>query len=113
MALTLINEASIRLDNATSTPESASSTIDLGTGKNVFIMCNPSQVNSPPGYGDFGQAQVFITEYVKDGESYPNPNHPGNPGPWQFQTLENVTQVKFTLTVANASVQAVGLVFAT
>jgi hypothetical protein len=50
-------------------------------------------------------AQVFITEYEQSGKTHS--------GSWQFLTLDNVSKVKFTLTVQNADVQAIGCVFAT
>jgi hypothetical protein len=67
------------------------------------VLAEPSEF-SPGGYGGFGAAQIFITEYEQSGKTHS--------GSWQFLTLDNVSKVKFTLTVQNADLQAIGCVFA-
>jgi len=86
--------------------------LKLGGDYNVFIMCYLNQVNSPSAWGDYGGAQVFITEYVQKGVSYPlDGGGPNGPGPWQYLQLDGVSEVTFTAIANNAAVQAVGLVF--
>jgi hypothetical protein len=67
------------------------------------VLPEPSEFSG--GYGGFGAAQIFITEYEQSGKTHS--------GSWQFLQLDNVSKVKFTLTVQNADVQAIGCVFAT
>jgi hypothetical protein len=106
MALTLLRYESLRAAVINGGPNDFPTPwIDLGGQHNVLIMCYLNQVNSPGGYGGFGAAQIFITEYVQSGKTHS--------GSWQFLQLDNVSKVKFTLTVQNADVQAIGCVFAT
>jgi|ERR1017187_2257198 hypothetical protein len=71
----------------------------------VFITCYLTAVNSPDGHGSYGQARIFISEYVADGKEHN--------GSWTCLTADKVTQVSFTLTAFDAQAEGVGLVFAT
>ena len=76
---------------------------DLNGEHNVLVYCYLNQVNSPGGFGGFGAAQVFITEYVQKGKTVS--------GNFQVINQNNVSHVTFTLTVSDANVQAVGVIF--
>jgi hypothetical protein len=105
MALSLLSSESLRAD-AFSETNSVSATTPAFPDTTVLIICYLNQVNSHGGpIGGFGGAQIFITEYVQKGKKIS--------GSWQFLNLDNISSVTFTLTVYNATVQAVGLVFAT
>ena len=69
----------------------------------MLVYCYLNQVNSPGGFGGFGAAQVFITEYVQKGKTVS--------GNFQVINQNNVSHVTFTLTVSDANVQAVGVIF--
>jgi|ERR1035438_247470 NifB/MoaA-like Fe-S oxidoreductase len=80
-------------------------TLDF-TQSNVLVMCYPNQVNSPSGFGDYGNATMFISSYVQSGKTITTSGYPG------CLALGNISSVTFTLDATNASVRAVGLVLA-
>ena len=69
----------------------------------VFVFCYLTQVNSPGGFGGFGNAQVLIQDYRQNGTTVTVNT--------QVINESNVDHVTFTVTASDAWVQAVGVIF--
>ena len=104
MALTNLDSCQLS-PSASNSTSTAQQHLVLGNGAeyNIWAECHLVQVSSPGGFGDFGGAEVWISQYIQSGKSYT--------GKWTLLNLDNVSEVWFMASATNASVQAIGLVF--
>ena len=73
---------------------------------NVFAFGYLNSVNSPGGVGGYGDAEVWITEFVQNGSNTKDVK-------WATLQGDKISEITFTFTASDAYVGAVGLVFQT